>query len=490
MADKEARIRIGIDNASQTIADLNKIDGAFRKIGIGLQGVAKLAKDASGAVADIKPFDPKAQTDNLERYRLTLTRMTAAMGLGAKEADYLRARFDAISNSSGFGAEEIAAAAEEYGRLTYDMRGAANNMEGLAVVANNTNRKLGEMVQIGASLHNNLSVPLKDVGKELREIGEIANNAGTRGGRIGLMDMITSLGPSLQKYDSSTAKKRHRLEAFAAGMGGDSPPDVARDKAAAALDWFSGEALGLGKYLGRKSIIDPTTGKIGDPGEILDAVKRKMGRSRNKAAALRVLGNYVSLQGAPAALALTSKEVERLSTTQEEIERKRSEEEYRRHEKQYEEGAWNFIPQPGDMDPMSNLPFLPPAIRERDLSEKDRMSTTPAGALERAKRKGENLRRNMADPLLRGRDAYQQGYEGSRGKQVADETVIQALRDTPVLSIIGDAAHMHTASEAKSRADRIAEQQLLEQRKTNHILERTAGDRNANDVRNRKGRHQ
>lgn len=488
MADKEARIRIGIENASQTIADLNKIEGAFKKIGLGLGGVAKLAKSAASAVADIKPFDPKGETDNLERYRLTLTRMSTAMGLTAKEADYLRARFDAVSNASGIGAEEIAGAAEEYGRLTYDMRGAANSMEGLVVVANNTNRSLREMVQIGANLHNNLGVPLRDVGQELREIGEIANNAGTRGGRQGLMDMLTSLGPSLQKYDTGTAKKRHRLEAFVAGMAGDSPPDVGREKAAGALDWFSGEALGLGRYLGRKSIVDEKTGKVSDPGEILDAVKRKMGRTRDRAAALRVLGNYVNLQGAPAALALTSKEVGRLAVTQEEIERKKSEAEYYRQEREYEEGNAAFIPQPGDMNPQ--FPFLPPVINEKDLSEKDRLADTPAGRLERARREGENLRRNMADPLLRGRDAYQQGYEGKRGEQVADETMIQTLKDTPLLGVAGEAAHMHTASEAKSRAERIAEEQLNEQKRTTAAIKRSTEDRNSNDVRNRKKRPQ
>lgn len=477
MADKEARIRISLDNAAQTISDLLKIRGGFKGLGDMLQGVKKLAGEASSAIANIKPFKPVEATNAAASYRDQITRLSIAMTGNAKAVDYLQARFEKIGEQIKMSAPEVANLALEYGRATYDIKGAVGSIEDLGRMANNLGRPLEDLTHIGADLHNHLGVPMNDVVATMIRFKEIAQNTATVGGGAALLQTIRSLGGALEKFDTKTDKSRERLAAFVALVGKGLPQQQASEAAAGALGWISGDALGLGRYLGRKTLIHG--GKIDDPIGILQAIKKKIGATRDRAAALRVLANYTSPAAAEnlASLSELATDDALFGATEAATARKAG------------------LQGVGAYDLNNLTPEQRARIQERlRLQVGDSYGGTAAGELKGADVETENVQRRLGGTLLKARDAYQRGYKGNREGQLADETVIDLLPGAMSGAVQAyQAADAYDASRtpqgpsaAEQRTQQLLQQQVTEIRKTNEILKTRVADPNSTDVRRRK----
>ena len=208
MADKEAKIFLGVEGTSQAITSLKNVAGAFAGIAHEAVGLIRFAKDATNAIANIKPFSPTAATNEAEKYRDVVTRIGVAAGYTADQLGGLQDRFAIIGQHIGQTAEEVAAATEEYGRAIGSTKEAIEGIEDLGIASNNSNRSLRDLVKVGAELKNSLGVPARLVGDELRRIGQLAEKVGTVGGRTDLAERIAQLGPTPRRYDATSPEKR------------------------------------------------------------------------------------------------------------------------------------------------------------------------------------------------------------------------------------------------------------------------------------------
>lgn len=502
MADKEARIRIGIDNASQTIADLNKIVGAFRNIGASLGGLKKQADDAAGAIVRIRPLNLTKATDEAQAFRDQVTKISFAAGDAGKNVDFLQAKFEQVGERIKVNAPEVSSFVMSLGRMTGDFKGVINAAEDLGRAMNNMGLTMDEMREIGASLYNSIGVPIKDIAGEMEDFGKIAENVGTRGGKVGLLKSLQELGPQIEKFDTSTPEKRRRIAAFVAGMSAQSPHGQGTADAGAMLGWFSGDALGLGRYLGRKSIIHG--GKVDDPFDLLQRVKAKAGGTRDPAALVRVLQNYSSLTAGQKASLMTAFSLEDAYLGKAEAATGR---------KYGLKGVGAL-----DLGEAEKGPAIPgamilsqPATRIRVLTPEeqarhrlpesvvDTYSTTPAARLKAAEIERENRERQIGRGMLGGRDRYE--TTKSADEKIQLESTIGGLGNVPLVGgVLESGAHALTAAEfdpripnatgGGSRTEQIQQQMLNEQKQTNHLLRQQAGDSNGRDVNRRKGAHQ
>lgn len=475
MADKEARIRLTLDGASQTISDLSKVAGGFRGLLPVLDAIRKQAVGVSDAIVRIRPINFKEATDGAEAFRLQLTRMALQTG---QSVDALTARFEKVGATIGISAPEVANLATQYGRLTYDARGATETISDLGKYAGNSGRSLEEVVDIGANLHNHLGVPLKDVSETLLRFEKIAHSTGVQGLGRGLFDSLRDLGGQLEKFNTSTDDARDRLAAFVGLAGKGLPHAQATEAAGATLGFLSGDALGLGRYLGHKIIHD---GKVDDPGQVLNDIKRKVaqgGRERE----LRVLARYTSPAAAANLIGLSESAI------------------------QGAVGGYKGIK--GALPYDLNAPLTPEqqarvALEVPDLNGTTKLDRTPAGKAEKARVDRENVERGIGRKFLPGRDAYEQGT--SAQEKIILESALGAIGDTGTIGgYARDAAQGAIAAGADTAGNRPVEDataggglnsskqllldQLREQKETNRILRAQPGGKH--DVERRKAHPQ
>ena len=422
MSDKEARIRIGIDNAAGTKSDINGISSALGGVSAALSGVKKAAVEAGGAVAQLKPVNLKIATDDAERQRDQVTRLGIAMGVKAKGVEDLQTRLRAVGEKLKVSTEEVAAAANEYGSETYDFKGSVGAIEDLGRAGNNTGRSLQEMARIGVDLNKHLNVPSIGMASALRSFGDIAENVGTTGGLRSLLDSLVELGPVLEKFDTKTDGARDRLAAFVALAGKGLPHGQGTQAAGAALGWIASDALGLGRFLGRKSIIHG--GKVDDPLEILEAIQKKVGSTRDREARVRILGKYTTFQGAENLIDLAQRHAEDAIYGKEQMDIGRA--------AGLKTGAYKL----GALTPEQKAKI---DARMEDYAGADEYAGSAAGKLKGARIERYNVETNdVGGTLLKGRDQYENSL--SAKEKVAQDKALQVLGDTTGLGWVPDAA--------------------------------------------------
>lgn len=500
MADKEARIRIGLENATQTISDLDKIKAGFRGISDALVGVKKLADDASGAIVRIRPLNLTKVTDEAQEFRKQITQLSFATTGGGKAVDYLTAKMEATGVAIKRSAAETTAFVMGLGKMTGDFKGAVSAAESFGRAANNMGADLEDVKSIGASLYSSLGVPLKDIAAEMEDFGRIAENVGTRGGKMGLLTSLQELGPNLEKYDTSTPEKRKRLAAFVALAGGQSPHAQATGDAGSLLQWFGGsDAIGvMRRILGHDIVKD---GKVSDPFQILQELKKKLGgQGRGKASMTRVLQNYSTLTAGQKAMLMKALDLEDAYLGKQEAETGR------KYGLQgvgaYDLGEAEKAPAiPGAMilsQPAAKIRVLTPeeqARANRMPDVVDPFSATPHARTRAAELERENVERGIGREMLKGRDKYEQTLSAEEKIQL--ESTIGGLGNVPLVGgALQSGAHALTAAEfdpripdraqGPTRSERILEEQLREQRKTNELLNKRRGNTSTRDVGNRK----
>lgn len=455
--NSEAKIFLGVEGTAQAITSLKAVAGAFAGIANEAMGLVRFAKDATNAVANIKPFSPTAATDAAEKYRDVVTRIGVAAGYSAEQVGALQDRFAIIGQHIGQTAEEVAAATEEYGRSIGSTRDAIQGIEDLGIAGNNTNRSLRDMVRIGASLTNDLGVPARLVGEELRRIGQIAEKVGTLGGRAALTERLAQMGPTLRKYDTSTPEKRQQLESFVAAMGGSLPPDQATQAAEGALGALASNPQEIGRYLGKDVL---KSGRIDL--QAIFTLGERVRRSRGQAAYMRVLTRLFG-NNRVAAENFAKLSPEKLA----QIAADTQAEEFARGAKfsfepeQQVEAQKRFSSREGIEREMAEMNKLG--------RERDRYIETKAGKLRKAYEQRDSVHKALAQDYLNARDEYHAGFEGDRYNQVAQET-LTGLSGT-IAQSANAAGAMYRSQTAPTEGEAALDRLISETQKTNELLQ-------------------
>ncbi len=411
MADKEAKIFLGVEGTSQAITNLKNVAGAFAGIAHEAVGLIRFAKDATNAIANIKPFSPTAATNEAEKYRDVVTRIGVAAGYTADQLGGLQDRFAIIGQHIGQTAEEVAAATEEYGRAIGSTKEAIEGIEDLGIASNNSNRSLRDLVKVGAELKNSLGVPARLVGDELRRIGQLAEKVGTVGGRTVLAERIAQLGPTLRKYDASTPDKRRQLEAFVAALGRNLPPEQATQAAEGALSALASNPQQIGRYLGKDVL---KSGRIDL--QALFTLGERVRRSRGQASYLRIFTQLFGDRKAAEAFGqLDRAKLDELAAdTQAEEFGKNFAKSFEFTPELEAEAAKRF--ESAESQAAEAAKF------RQEGRERDRYIETKAGRLNKAYRQREAVHKALAQDYLEARDEYQAGFEGNRFGQAALES--------------------------------------------------------------------
>lgn len=409
MADKEAKIFLGVEGTSQAITNLKNVAGAFAGIAHEAVGLIRFAKDATNAIANIKPFSPTAATNEAEKYRDVVTRIGVAAGYTADQLGGLQDRFAIIGQHIGQTAEEVAAATEEYGRAIGSTKEAIEGIEDLGIASNNSNRSLRDLVKVGAELKNSLGVPARLVGDELRRIGQLADKVGTVGGRTVLAERIAQLGPTLRRYDASSPDKRRQLEAFVAALGGQLPPEQATQAAEGALSALASNPQQIGRYLGKDVL---KSGRIDL--QALFTLGERVRKSRGQASFLRIFTQLFGDRKAAEAFGqLDPRKLDELAADTQAEEYVRSQ----RFEFTPEQGA-----EAAKRFESAESQAAEAAKFRQEGRERDRYIETKAGRLNRAYRQREAVHKALAQDYLEARDEYQASFEGNRYGQAGLES--------------------------------------------------------------------
>lgn len=410
MADKEAKIFLGIEGADRAIGNLQLLGGQFGKLANQMLGIVNVAKDFSQAVTNAKPLSLAAATNEAEKYRDVVTRIGVAYKLTGGQLSDLQDYFSRTSMSIGHSADEVASAFEKLAK-TSDFRTAKNELADLAVRANNTNRPLPEMVRDYTQLRSALSIPSHMAGPAFRMIDEQAEKSGTQGGGAALERRLEILAPTLKKYDTSTDEKRRQVLAIVAALGKNLPQEQATQVVQDALGSHP-DAQQLSRYLGRDIL---KSGKI-DPMALFD-LSRKIRQSRDKDSALRT---ETKLFGGNRQAALNWAELSPDKIN--ELARDSSGEDYASSTKfelgsneQYRAAAKRYESKESQARDRAEI--------ERQGRQTDLYMQTDAGKLKRANLEKDYIKQSVGTDLLKGTDRYNANYQGQRGLQVGIESM-------------------------------------------------------------------
>lgn len=459
MADKEAKIFLGVEGAGQAKSNIAGVKGAFGELLTVLGNVKKLGVDTAKAITDIKPFDPRRAIQGAEEARLSIQRLAIDANIPLES---LTKRFDGLSEKLGISQDEVIGLASELSRLTLDPKGSIEALQSLGVEANNTNRSLHEMVQIGAELHNGLGVPLEGVGRELQFINRVAGEVGTNGGGKGLQQLITSLAQDLSKFDTATESARHRVEAFVALAGGKLPHPQAVRAAGSVLGALSGNAQQIGRYLGH----DIHTESGGIDVSAYFELQKKIQSTRGREAQLRVL---TTLFGGDRRAALNFQSIGNLRAVEDLVTGR-------------EEAATarKFgITTPGvaayDLNNITDKQHR--RVLEGALGPEDKLAKTAAGEALTIEQERANAERRGAAGLLKAKDYQRRRFKGNGEARVAHDTAVNLFGETVQEVITGAEAvdsysnRNRVETEGKTGREIHLERLVQETQKTNQLIE-------------------
>jgi len=187
-----------------------------------LKSAYQAASDFSRAANDIKPINFAASADRAKAFDDTLTRMAVR---GGQQVEVLKKKFKETGVEIGVMPERVAATARALQKATYS-NDSADAMKALGDEANDTDRSLEDMVEIGATLYTKLGVPMDKVGSALKTIKMAAADLQTVGGHIALEDTLVRLSPLLAKFGGGL--RRHVATMAVLGKG--KAPEVAEEE--------------------------------------------------------------------------------------------------------------------------------------------------------------------------------------------------------------------------------------------------------------------
>ena len=154
----------------------------------------KIAKEWSDAGRDMRPINFSKAADDFKAYDDRVTRFSVSVGANAEQ---MRAKFERVGAQVGVMPQKLAETAAGLSRMTGT--DASDAMKDLATEANDSNRSIEELAELGATLHNQLGVPIGKVGEELRRARGYAEDFGHAGGHVALEDSLQRLSALFAK---------------------------------------------------------------------------------------------------------------------------------------------------------------------------------------------------------------------------------------------------------------------------------------------------
>lgn len=211
--DREAKIKLIAEGAERAASEVRGVKdevggiaGAAQKAERALADVGKalyhMASDAAKVANDTKPISFAAAADSAKKFDDTVTRLATRSG---KEIGGLKERFRDVGTQIGVVPQRVAEVTRALGRMTNSGE-AVEAIKALGDEANDTDRSLEEVAELGATFYNKLGVPLDKVGDAIRRVRGVAADLKTAGGHIALEDTLVRLGPLLANFQGGLTR--------------------------------------------------------------------------------------------------------------------------------------------------------------------------------------------------------------------------------------------------------------------------------------------
>lgn len=209
MGSNEARIRLGIDGASGVSSTLKKVASDLTNIEISAKSISgtikdtassfvRLGLDAAKAATGLRSIDFKDAAQQARAYDEQLAKMSIR---GGKSLDELKRKFSDFGKNAGVSGRDMANATRQFDRMNLaGLDDSAEAMRALGVYAEDTDRSLEEMIELGSALWTKLGVPASKFEAELRKIKLLANDTGLASGFLGIERALMRLIPNLAKF--------------------------------------------------------------------------------------------------------------------------------------------------------------------------------------------------------------------------------------------------------------------------------------------------
>lgn len=236
--DREARLKLIAEGAGRAaneirgvagaLTDVNQAaklsSGAFSEIG---KAAFRAASDAARAMNDVKPINFAQSADSVKQFNDQVTRMAIRAN---RDIGTLKQQFRDTGKEIGVMPDRVASTARAFTKMTGDTQ-AVDAMAALGKEANDTDRSLEEMAEIGAKLYNDLGVPLDRLEESFKRIRGVASDFRSIGGPAGLEDSLARLAPLLGKLEGGL----ERSAVLTATMGRGYRKEVGEEIVSAAL---------------------------------------------------------------------------------------------------------------------------------------------------------------------------------------------------------------------------------------------------------------
>jgi len=283
MADKKAKIEIGIDGVNEVVEGFQKVLSSATFLGVGLTtivaGVKQLndeLRKLNGIQNDIsrgetlqKQFELRDSVDLINR-----------RSGGQLPISYLNSKLSNLSLTTGFKPEEVGKAALDLGDATGHYKEAAEATEFVAKHAKNLGITLQE-AGAGAKIFTNvLKVPEKELGSFYTQLSESAKKAGIS--PLLLERQIVQNADNLKGYSFKTTEDRQRALDLQVEFNKRANPQRATEEYGKALGIIKGSQNQIQRFEfnhGKKFDIYDEDGNIRLEalGKLIDYIRKKAG---------------------------------------------------------------------------------------------------------------------------------------------------------------------------------------------------------------------
>lgn len=220
------------------------LSDAFKDAG---KALAAFGASAVDAVVDIKSLDPAALVKTFEDYTRAVTKTAIATG---QTIDGLKQRYSELARANAVLPQTVDTFAKSVGRLTGDIRGAADAFSGLHNAALAFGETDQEQVGFAAYLKNVRGV----AGDTTAAVGRLfaqAEKLGTVGGPRALRDLFLGISGDVDRLVSRFGQARGQTEALAGVLTKGATGPQAQRIASGVLGFLGGSPLDVQRTLGR-----------------------------------------------------------------------------------------------------------------------------------------------------------------------------------------------------------------------------------------------
>lgn len=284
MADKDAKVTVGVEGADQaaraadTVASAwtragNELATAGRKAGAAITGEFKnIASDAVRTLTALNTISFAKAIESSRQYRIDVTRTAVAAG---ESVGSLSAKLTDLSKRTLQSEPALLQWSRGVGRLTYDYKSAFQSAASLNDEAVATGKSFEEIGGLYKTFHNTLGV-VGDVGSALGKVRAQADLLGTVGGPAAFQDTLESLDSTLSQFASRTEGQRNRLTGLVGILGQGLSPEAGRRVAGTVLGALSSRAVDVSRTVGYDIL--NRYGEVEDPTKVLRDLQRRISR--------------------------------------------------------------------------------------------------------------------------------------------------------------------------------------------------------------------